>query len=267
MMQHSEMDELKKIAGQFEWISLVDTSTKVALQERIDAKYVLSNEMLPSILKACQHEYQILEVNQNRLCKYETIYYDTSSLAYYHAHHAGHLNRIKIRVRKYIDSDTRYLEVKHKNNKGYTKKSRKPLIQYENDYLTKLKDPEFMYISSMIKEDLEQSVQIDYTRITLVNIHSKERVTIDINLSFRNKTGERELKNYVVAEVKQYKSQPSFFKSLMKKESIREGAMSKYCLGITQLYRDVKKNHFKVILNKIEKENTHGATASCYQYN
>lgn len=262
------MDELKKIADQFKGISLDDTSTKVALLERIDSKYILTNEMLPSILRACQEEYQILEVNQNRLCKYETIYYDTTALDYYHAHHAGHLNRIKIRIRKYIDSDTRYLEVKHKNNKGLTRKTRKPLMYDEIDCLLRLKDPEFMNISSMIKENIQESVQIDYTRITMVNIHTKERVTIDIDLSFKNKTTERELKNYVVAEVKQYKSKPSFFKSLMKKESIREGTMSKYCLGITQLYSKVKKNHFKLIINKIDKkENTHGVTANRYQYN
>lgn len=262
------MDELKKITDQFKGISLTDTSTKVALLERIDSKYILTKEMLPSILKACQDQYQILEVNQNRLCKYETIYYDTAALVYYHAHHAGHLNRIKVRVRKYIDNDTRYLEVKHKNNKGLTRKTRKPLMQDENDYLVKLKDPEFMNTSSMIKENLGQTIQIDYTRITLVNTHTKERVTIDIDLSFKNKTTERGLRNYVVAEVKQYKSKPSFFKSLMKKESIREGSMSKYCLGITQLYSDVKKNNFKLIINKIEKkERTHGATTNRYQYN
>ena len=262
------MDELKKITDQFEGISLDDTSKNVALLERIDAKYILTNDMLPSILEACQYEYQILEVNNKRLCKYETIYYDTSALDYYHAHHAGHLNRIKIRVRNYIDSDTRYLEVKHKNNKGLTRKIRKPLMHNENDYLVKLKDPEFINISSMVKENIEQSIQIDYTRITLVNINSKERVTIDINLSFKNKKTERELKNYVVAEVKQYKTKPSFFKSLMKKETIREGSMSKYCLGITQLYNEVKKNHFKLIINKIEKkEKIYGATANYYKYN
>ena len=44
------MEELKKIADQFKGISLVDTSTKVALQERIDAKYILTYEILPSLL-------------------------------------------------------------------------------------------------------------------------------------------------------------------------------------------------------------------------
>lgn len=262
------MTELKNITAQFNGINLDETSDKVALLERIDSKYMLTLEMLPAILKACRHDYKILEINQKRLLNYETTYYDTSGLDYYHAHHSGHLNRIKIRVRKYINTNTNYLEVKHKNNKGITRKTRQLIIQNEDNCLLELKSSAFINLRSMIKENLLPAIQIDYTRITLVNSHLKERVTIDIKLCFKQNNIEKYLENYVVAEVKQEKQKPSFFKTLMKHQSIKEGSISKYCLGITQVYKDIKKNHFLSIINKIEKKETsYGSTKNLSQHN
>ena len=42
----------------------------------------------------------------------------------YLIHHDRHLVRDKVRVRTYVDSHLTFCEVKHKNNKGRTKKKR-----------------------------------------------------------------------------------------------------------------------------------------------
>ena len=53
----------------------------------------------------------------------------------YHDHHNGKLNRYKVRRRRYIDTDTEFLEVKLKNNKKRTIKSRIKLSGQPNEYI------------------------------------------------------------------------------------------------------------------------------------
>ena len=97
---------------------------EAALLDRVDTKFLLPASLVPEILRRCAPCYRALEVNCARLCRYSTLYFDTADLAFYHAHHAGHARRRKVRVRTYVDTGDRYLEVKLRTNKGRTTKSR-----------------------------------------------------------------------------------------------------------------------------------------------
>jgi len=100
---------------------------------------------------------------------------------------------------------------------------------------------------------LEEKIWVNYSRITLVNKSINERVTLDINLTFINPEKKITLENIVVAEVKQDKAFQSPFCDLMHKNHIREGAISKYCLGICHLYEHMIQNNFKPFLIKLQK--------------
>lgn len=84
-----------------------------------------------------------------------------------------------------------------------------------------------------------------------------ERLTLDINLQFKNDFYEKKLSNVVIAEVKQEKLSPSPFIKLMKKSGVRPGSISKYCFGVVFLYEQIKKNNFKPNLNIINKINNY----------
>ena len=101
---------------------------------------------------------------------------------------------------------------------------------------------------------LEPKLWGNYTRITLVNKHLPERLTIDTNLFFKFSDKEVSLPEIVIAELKQDKSSKSFFAQLMNKYRIKRASISKYCYGVIFLYEHIKLNNFKpnlIILNKI----------------
>jgi hypothetical protein len=112
----------QKVA-QFESISLAEMEN-VKLMSRTDAKFVIPLGMLGAILEDLRPHYRLLEVNGHRFADYETLYFDTDTLQLYHDHQSGRLNRYKIRQRNYLQSNLIFTEVKFKNNKGRTVKTR-----------------------------------------------------------------------------------------------------------------------------------------------
>ena len=102
-------------------------------------------------------------------------------------------------------------------------------------------------------ENLEAKIWVNYSRITFVNKHFPERVTIDINLTFVNDEQSKTIDNLVIAEVKQDKAFISTFIKLMKEHHIREGSISKYCYGVISLFSKIKHNNFKPSLILIKK--------------
>ena len=78
-----------------------------------------------------------------------------------------------------------FFEVKFKNNKGRTKKSR--FVKVENEFNLTNQTNEFLQShSSFENAKLEEKIWINYRRITLVNKNIAERVTLDLNLTFIN---------------------------------------------------------------------------------
>ncbi len=216
----------------------------VKLMDRTDTKFTFKMELLPEILKAIEPFYTCLKIESRLMSSYKTLYYDTSSLMLYNKHHNGELNRYKIRHRTYVDSNLGYLEVKFKNNKGRTIKER---IK-EKDPATVFNEKSYSFLEGELPFNpgiLVPVVWVNYSRITLVNKLSAERVTIDIDLEFKKDEQATVLNNLVIAEVKQEKKKPSPFIKTMKKLRVREGSISKYCFAIAFMHDGAKKNNFK----------------------
>jgi hypothetical protein len=96
---------------------------------------------------------------------------------------------------------------------------------------------------------------VNYSRITLVSKNMQERLTLDIGLTMKVETREKTYENLAIAELKQDKTAiKSPFSKIMGEFRIRKTSLSKYCLGVTQLFPNVKHNNFKpklLTLNKI----------------
>ena len=107
--------------------------------------------------------------------------------------------------------------------------------------------------------DLRPVLINGFSRITLVGEEFKERITLDLNLSFAIPEGINSGFPYLaIAELKQEKrSSQSPFGLVMKKNGIHPGSFSKYCIG-SALVKDMpRKNNLKqklLIINKIENE-------------
>ncbi len=247
------MEDSLKILRQFEPITLKEMDS-VKLMNRTDTKFIFNLSQFDEIMKEIKDDYRVLEVEGKRLSRYETLYYDTADMELYKKHHVGKLNRYKIRHRTYIESSIGFLEVKFKNNKGRTIKTRisKKDVPYnwENETKTFL-DKSIPYEPNT----LIPVIWINYSRLTLVNRHSAERLTIDLGLEFVKDDVTQKFDKLVIAEVKQEKRKASPFMTVMKKFHIREGSISKYCMGIAFTNGQVKKNNFKEKLKTINKKN------------
>ena len=252
------MEELNHILNEFAPITLKEMDS-VKLMDRTDTKFIFRYDQLPELLNQLKNDYRILDINDNRISRYESLYFDTKNFDLYHSHHRGKPSRFKIRFRKYVESDLHYFEVKFKNNKGRTIKDR--VKQKQIDGSIKDNAEELLTHKTPLKSDnLEAKMWVNYSRITFVNKHSPERVTIDLNLTFKNNEQNKTIHNLVIAEVKQDKFVISAFLKLMKKYHIREGAISKYCYGVVTLFEKIKHNNFKPKLILIKKA-LYGITA------
>lgn len=245
------MKEIKNILNDFETISLKEMDS-VALMSRTDTKFVFRFDQLPQFLEQIKDDYKVLDVNENRISRYESLYFDTENFDLYFSHHRGKPTRYKIRCRKYVESDLNFFEVKFKNKKGRTIKDRVKQKQIDGKIIDKaetlLKEK-----TPMLPSHLEAKFWVNYSRITLVNKNSPERVTIDLDLTFKNSEHEKTIHNLVIAEVKQDKAVVSEFMKLMKKHHVREGSISKYCYGVLSLYEKIKHNNFKPNLILLKK--------------
>ncbi|MBA4241690.1 MAG: transporter [Sphingobacteriaceae bacterium] len=224
----------------------------VKLMDRTDTKFTFNVNELPSILEEAKNYYRILSVEGNRISRYKTLYFDTQDFDLYNEHHSGKLNRYKIRHRTYVESNIGFLEVKFKNNKGRTLKTRIKEVEVPELNTGKA----FEFLKKMLPFDpliLLPKIWINYSRITLVNKTSAERLTLDLNLEFEKNGKKQILDQLVIAEVKQDSKVASPFISIMRNKHIRQGSISKYCFGIASSYSEVKKNNFKQKLSNVKK--------------
>jgi hypothetical protein len=225
----------------------------VALLNRTDTKYVLPVATLKQIMPQLSNAYSALVVNKQRCSRYQTLYFDTSEFALYHQHHAGILDRYKVRSREYVDSQLTFLEVKHKTNKGRTIKSRVQTPELATSLVSETS--EFLHRAYPYNAaELEPKLWVEYTRITLVSHHRKERATIDLDLSYTWNGQTISQPHLAIVEIKQEGfSHRSDIERQLRRHQVRPTGFSKYCVGISLLYPDLKHNNFKSKLRIVEK--------------
>lgn len=237
----------------FDPISLGESNT-VALMKRFDTKFFFNTKQIPLILATIKKDYQILEINQERVFPYITTYYDTPEMLMFNQHINGKLNRYKIRYRKYISTNERYLEVKFKSNRQKTSKKR--ILADENDSPLNLADIKFIETETPIHpKGLQFIIDTNFLRITLVSKKNKERATIDFNLSFSNKKKQIELDHLSILEIKKEGTHFSPLAECLRELQIRPQGISKYCLGASLLYPSIKYNRMKAKILQIQKIN------------
>lgn len=227
------------------------------LMNRVDSKFVLPLSFLPDLLIQLKSCYTVLEINNSRISSYHNQYFDTPDMALYHDHHNGKLNRYKVRRRRYVDTNTEFLEIKLKNNKKRTIKNRIKLSGHQNEYKECAQFIDDHMQTSIKSLDVRQ--QGGYKRIALANEAQAERLTLDFDLWYQDRRGSNKVKlpEFFIAELKQNKkSKQSPFYQLMSANNIFPTAFSKYCIGCALLYKSsIKSNQFKPILSYIEKDN------------
>ncbi len=242
----------EKLAA-FDSITL-DEMSGIRLMNRIDTKFLVNVNQLPTLLEMAKKDYYVQEIDSLRKAFYRTLYYDTPSATMYTVHQDGKLNRQKIRVREYVESNLMFLEVKTKNNKGRTSKKR---ITIKDENVLNNQDAiAFLDEKSKFKmNEIGFRLRNSFFRITLVNKEKSERLTIDFNINFINCV--TDVKNSIpklcIVEVKQDGNAHSHFKDYLSALRIKKRSISKYCLGMVLTDESLKYNRFKEKVRYINK--------------
>lgn len=238
-------NEVSTILSQFAPISLEQMSG-IKLMNRIDTKYLVNVNQLPTLLRMAMDDYYAQEIDGSRIASYRTVYYDTDEAEMYVVHHNRKLSRQKVRMREYVGSGQFFLEVKRKNNKGRTKKVR---IKIADDKVASHPEAvDFLAEKSFYTMDLlSPRLQNQFKRITLVNKAKTERLTIDMNICFHNfKThADGGVQKLCIIELKQDGNQYSPFKEYFSRLRIKQKRISKYCFGMVLTDETLKANRFK----------------------
>ncbi|MBU3659624.1 MAG: polyphosphate polymerase domain-containing protein [Flavobacteriales bacterium] len=250
------MSKIETILHEFKPISLAEMD-RVKLMNRTDTKFAFSIQKFIEFLGSLNQFYDVLEIEKTRTPHYESLYFDDDQFTFFKDHHNGKTNRFKVRIRKYVESEILFLEIKHKF-KGRTDKKRIPTKAFDEAFDEKQR--QFLTKQLQSENQLVPTMWNSFQRITLINRTLNERLTFDFNINFHHQNTERNFNNLVIAELKQETlNRNSPFYTLMKNQQIRPYRLSKYCLGSIELYgrNQLKFNRFKkklLHLKKIEND-------------
>jgi len=175
--------------------------------------------------------------------QYATQYFDTDHKQFYLDHHNGKSKRKKIRIRKYVDSNLSFLEIKKKSH-NVTNKIRTEIEDLQEHLSNDAKV--FLLDHQEQTDNLHAILRNQFKRISLVNKLINERVTIDTDLSYQSNNGEVSFDGIAIIEVKQERlNRSTKICQVLKAHRSYATSISKYCLGIANLFADVKQNRFK----------------------
>jgi hypothetical protein len=244
--------ELNQILSGFDGISIGELMPDL-LMNRYDSKFLTHKDNLEEILNSLKPDYDVLTIDKRLISKYASLYFDTEDLDLYHDHHNERKNRYKFRYRCYEDSGDLFFEIKFKDNKNFTRKLRIPCDEIKQNLDAT--------IGAFIKENspydmakLDEVLEVNYDRITLVRKNQKDRITLDTNLSFNRGDEIIKFENLVIIEVKS--GSPKLDKDLIQRfygQHFKRRRVSKYCVGVINLIDGVKFNLYKEKLSQIKK--------------
>jgi hypothetical protein len=225
---------------------------EVKLLNRVDTKFVINQNRLPEMLNGLNEHYFVLDIDGVRMYPYHTTYFDTEDLLAYRNHHNGKLNRYKVRLRTYMISGQNFFEIKFKNNKRRTIKSR-VTVPSDTPVITGKAETLLLKKSPFTAGVLQPKLSVNFHRTTLVSKKMNERITIDTGISFTKDHQQKDYNGLLIVEVKQDRSEESPVLRRLHQMHVNPARLSKYCLGVLTMFEGVKYNLFKETLLNINR--------------
>lgn len=232
-------------------VSLERVLSVAQLTTRVELKYLVPLAALPAFLHRLPQQLAVLDIGGRRVFDYESVYFDTESLALYRHHVQGRRNRYKARIRSYCDTGDAMFEVKLKGRRGQTVKERLPYDFQRRDELT----PDGRaFLNAVIAQaygftppPLRPTLTTAYRRATLVDVERRSRLTIDVNLRWSDRGSSHQADHLALVESKSLTG-PGPADALLRSMGVRPVRISKYCLGVALLHPDTAANPWNRLL-------------------
>lgn len=250
--------EFRWLLDGFGSITLDELNEKAEMLSRIDNKYVVDRWSLERVLPELRANFDILEIDGNRMFTYDTRYFDDAQRSAYYEHHQGLRKGFKVRVRRYADAGLSFLEVKVKGHRGMTLKHRlpyalKPGESLNNEALTFARETYSGQYGKPFRYVLQPVLDIRYQRITLVAKSGGERMTIDARLQFWNDDKSlNATRDVFIVEVKSALGRGFADKCLRRVQARPTKKCSKYCIGMAALGEVTRWNRFMPTMRKLK---------------
>jgi hypothetical protein len=259
-------------AATFAPISLPAVERRAGLASRSERKYIFDMGTFESLISALGTHYEILEIGDQRVFAYDSIYFDSPELIVYRHHVQGRRKRFKSRTRLYSESGPCYFELKCKGVRGRTVKRRFELPVEEHGLLTDeglaFLHRELESYGAPLPPSLRPGLRTHYRRLTLVNRMDTERLTFDFELAFSLQKDRHAIRpGRILLETKKgtgtagtngthgngYGSRrapraPDAGKVLVGLGVRPVQSCSKYCIGIALTHPDIHDNRFRRLI-------------------
>lgn len=246
------------LTGSFAPITLEQLDKAAAMLERLDQKYVVPEPALRRAAALLAPDFEVLEIDGRREFTYETCYFDDAERHSYFDHHQGRRQRMKVRVRKYLDAQLCFVEVKLKDKRGVTIKRR---LDYALDKYGTLDAAALRHVRDSYRAlygrdftfDLVAVIEMRYRRVTLVARQGGERMTIDSDVEFFGggrscSTGSERF----IVETKSANGNGIADKVLRALHQHPTQRCSKYCVGMAALQEVDRHNRFLPALRRLD---------------
>jgi hypothetical protein len=245
------------LAESFRPIGLEEVQVAAALQDRMDAKYVVPHAALGELASRLLETHAVLEIGGRRAFRYRSTYFDTADLDAFRDHVQRRRRRYKCRSREYVDTGLCTFEVKLKGPRDRTVKHR---MLYEPALRDQVSEPALAFLSDCLEQtygrsvggDLRPALAVAYTRVTLVAPALGERLTLDFDLAFSAPDGAsgRLAEDRVIVESKSVGGRAVADRVLRELGVRPEGGCSKYALGVGWTNPRVKSNGLRPVLRR-----------------
>lgn len=242
-------------------ISLTELNADAAFLDRVDVKYIMSEQEFDKVLEELQERFYILKINGKSIFEYSSIYMDTEKYDFYFEHQNKSKPRSKIRTRKYVDSDIAFFEYKQKAD-NVTRKFRFQLQDSKEhgkmgEEWAKFYKETYKSLYEKDAENIFPALETTYNRLTFCSKKNDERVTVDFWLILKDlRNPEKKdihLNNLVILESKSSGKNGTSYKIMEKLWIRRSPTCSKYALWLAYHGTIKEYSTFEKTMKEIDK--------------
>lgn len=248
----------RKLKDFFTPISLTELNATASFMDRMETKFLLTEQQFIALLPELQKDYYVLEIGGKSVFEYENIYMDTDKYDFHEDYQNSATNRSRVRTREYTDSGYSFFEYKQKQW-NLTRKFRYQIDLRDHGKMTKESEKFYEWISMSFNnrkkpKKLSKSARTEYQRLTLCWKDSSERVTIDFEIKLCALRGEKKclkLQNAVIIESKSTNEKCKSHK-IMKKHWIHQAdTCSKSALALILCGEKKEKGKLKQTIKRL----------------
>lgn len=245
----------------FDALAVIDLATldrAASLRTRVDRKYVVARELLPALATLLGGDFAVLDIGGRRQFTYRNVYFDSPRLDSYRDHIQGRRRRYKVRVREYVETGVRTVEVKVKGGRGQTLKRRREiadldetlLAQAANAFLREVLQAEY---GLRLGEPVAPTLAVDYLRSALASVRAGQRLTVDVGLRYASHGGTSAVlgPEWAIVETKTASQAPGAAdRALLSIGARPVSPLSKYVAGVALTTSSRGSNEFRRTLRR-----------------